>query len=97
MLEPASPAISARNAITSGRFRSVSFRLSSNRRLSSGRPDESLRLLDSLNETDRNRPEVIALRAEIAGDAGSSIEERAARSEERRVGKECRSRWSPYH
>src|SRR3712207_7754380 len=23
--------------------------------------------------------------------------ERAARSEERRVGKECRSRWSPYH
>src|SRR2546427_13304342 len=25
------------------------------------------------------------------------IERRAARSEERRVGKECRSRWSPYH
>src|SRR3712207_7360136 len=24
-------------------------------------------------------------------------QERAARSEERRVGKECRSRWSPYH
>src|SRR5215203_7051221 len=23
--------------------------------------------------------------------------ERASRSEERRVGKECRSRWSPYH
>ena len=23
--------------------------------------------------------------------------EKAARSEERRVGKECRSRWSPYH
>src|SRR3989442_4575629 len=23
--------------------------------------------------------------------------DRAARSEERRVGKECRSRWSPYH
>ena len=22
---------------------------------------------------------------------------RSARSEERRVGKECRSRWSPYH
>jgi len=43
-----------------------------------GRPDESLRLLDSLNETDRKRPEVIALRAEIAGDAGSSVEERAA-------------------
>src|SRR2546427_11367819 len=25
------------------------------------------------------------------------VEEYAARSEERRVGKECRSRWSPYH
>ena len=24
-------------------------------------------------------------------------EERGWRSEERRVGKECRSRWSPYH
>ena len=24
-------------------------------------------------------------------------EEQSARSEERRVGKECRSRWSPYH
>ena len=28
------------------------------------------------------------------GDKSSSI---AERSEERRVGKECRSRWSPYH
>src|SRR5256885_12218021 len=25
------------------------------------------------------------------------VAERAQRSEERRVGKECRSRWSPYH
>ena len=25
------------------------------------------------------------------------LEERRPRSEERRVGKECRSRWSPYH
>src|SRR2546426_6038866 len=25
------------------------------------------------------------------------VKEDAARSEERRVGKECRSRWSPYH
>ena len=25
------------------------------------------------------------------------IQEKLARSEERRVGKECRSRWSPYH
>ena len=25
------------------------------------------------------------------------LEDEIARSEERRVGKECRSRWSPYH
>src|SRR3712207_3310412 len=34
------------------------------------------------------------------GEAGSDEDERLARearSEERRVGKECRSRWSPYH
>ena len=29
--------------------------------------------------------------------AGADIAEMAGRSEERRVGKECRSRWSPYH
>ena len=27
----------------------------------------------------------------------SELKEFIARSEERRVGKECRSRWSPYH
>ena len=27
----------------------------------------------------------------------TEAEERISRSEERRVGKECRSRWSPYH
>ena len=31
-----------------------------------------------------------------AGDLQGSVPERS-RSEERRVGKECRSRWSPYH
>ena len=29
--------------------------------------------------------------------AGFVIRNRVKRSEERRVGKECRSRWSPYH
>ena len=28
---------------------------------------------------------------------GSGMMEEGGRSEERRVGKECRSRWSPYH
>ena len=29
--------------------------------------------------------------------ASESLQEHLTRSEERRVGKECRSRWSPYH
>src|SRR2546430_17138754 len=33
--------------------------------------------------------------SELVG--GESAAERGLRSEERRVGKECRSRWSPYH
>ena len=28
---------------------------------------------------------------------GAEIDSKKGRSEERRVGKECRSRWSPYH
>ena len=32
-----------------------------------------------------------------ANPLASPLEDRANRSEERRVGKECRSRWSPYH
>jgi len=32
-----------------------------------------------------------------AGYAGNDEAASVARSEERRVGKECRSRWSPYH
>ena len=31
------------------------------------------------------------------GRAGETHPEKNSRSEERRVGKECRSRWSPYH
>ena len=33
----------------------------------------------------------------IAGAAQNAGEQHLCRSEERRVGKECRSRWSPYH
>ena len=36
-------------------------------------------------------------RAEICFDSITDKAGFAARSEERRVGKECRSRWSPYH
>src|SRR4030095_3101835 len=35
--------------------------------------------------------------ASAQGICGSGLIDAIARSEERRVGKECRSRWSPYH
>src|SRR2546430_11791250 len=34
---------------------------------------------------------------QVLCDLNATVSESAARSEERRVGKECRSRWSPYH
>jgi len=43
-----------------------------------GKREEALRVLDALSEKNRQTPEVIALRAEIANDGGSSLEERAA-------------------
>ena len=43
-------------------------------------------------------PAVAALRSTLAaGTDGNGADVLGARSEERRVGKECRSRWSPYH
>ena len=47
--------------------------------------------LDSLAPAGANQPTVTLLRALTVGFASPE------RSEERRVGKECRSRWSPYH
>lgn len=46
-----------------------------------GKREDALRLLDSLTENDRRTAEVIALRAEIMGESGSSAEERAALEE----------------
>jgi tetratricopeptide (TPR) repeat protein len=43
-----------------------------------GKPDDATRILDGLPDRDKQRPEVIALRAELAGDAESSAEARAA-------------------
>src|SRR2546430_4214278 len=42
----------------------------------------------------RDEADVVLRKAELRGLGG---EAEVARSEERRVGKECRSRWSPYH
>ena len=38
---------------------------------------------------------VVKIESNSSGNIHSHVEEQ--RSEERRVGKECRSRWSPYH
>src|SRR2546430_14494194 len=43
-----------------------------------------------MSDSDKN-VEILTLRHQLA------VLQRQTRSEERRVGKECRSRWSPYH
>ena len=47
----------------------------------------------------KGRPVSVGELTELADSDRRSVEEAlvALRSEERRVGKECRSRWSPYH
>ena len=59
---------------------------------------KALRLLD-LGETERASGilEEIVIEADKAQDSLFFIRANRSRSEERRVGKECRSRWSPYH
>ena len=39
----------------------------------------------------------VGLVSVIVGLGSTIVDLRGIRSEERRVGKECRSRWSPYH
>src|SRR5690349_19471403 len=48
-------------------------------------------------EVSAGHPARRALLGNAASDAISRADAYADRSEERRVGKECRSRWSPYH
>src|SRR2546427_4910087 len=46
----------------------------------------------------RSRDELVRMQRQMAAERHALEEERKKlRSEERRVGKECRSRWSPYH
>ena len=46
----------------------------------------------------RKGPEIVQGQAEVTEyRVSSKVPGRILRSEERRVGKECRSRWSPYH
>src|SRR3712207_9256749 len=51
--------------------------------------------LPSLSQNQRGVPQTLA--RPTCGTEGQNLQSYPARSEERRVGKECRSRWSPYH
>ena len=57
-----------------------------------GDSDNKLQLLAPLNENS-----TIAKFLDRNGPGMQQLAYRVTRSEERRVGKECRSRWSPYH
>ena len=58
-------------------------------------------IVQDLAQSDRIRVQVPAVSPEVSTEIQNAIADKAgvapARSEERRVGKECRSRWSPYH
>ena len=48
-------------------------------------------------ESDRIQYHTYKLRPNLSGSSIKWVTDGDTRSEERRVGKECRSRWSPYH
>ena len=55
------------------------------------------RVGDLLTEKDFYRPDHGLIYRVIGKLVGEAMPADVIRSEERRVGKECRSRWSPYH
>src|SRR2546425_4882951 len=58
---------------------------------------DTARALDGLDVVVADDQLMTALAAQPSGYETRSAPDDLARSEERRVGKECRSRWSPYH
>src|SRR2546430_14114128 len=57
-------------------------------------------VVGALDKVKIDPPRIVASKAEVTVDAKEDILDYqffGHRSEERRVGKECRSRWSPYH
>jgi len=68
-----------------------------------GTEEKQINTEEPVTNTEQNTAEEIpvlnnTIIDEMASAAGKSEElEKLRRSEERRVGKECRSRWSPYH
>src|SRR5256886_17572297 len=61
------------------------------------RPDPRTPLAEGLGALDHAVRSGRALYAGISSYTPEQTREADGRSEERRVGKECRSRWSPYH
>ena len=62
-----------------------------------GTPNEKIRLLWIQNRIQFKNPLVDMLEKEFGAVVVIDELNSITRSEERRVGKECRSRWSPYH
>ena len=65
---------------------------------------EQISMKQAMSELSDREKRILALRfydgktqMEVAREVGISQAQVSRRSEERRVGKECRSRWSPYH
>ena len=58
-------------------------------------PEETHRLLSAIGHAGKDA--LIDETARALGDVNRPAARERSRSEERRVGKECRSRWSPYH
>ena len=61
---------------------------------SSGEDNEAAKLFDKTNDIIRK---ITRYATQISEKNALGANRREERSEERRVGKECRSRWSPYH
>ena len=56
-----------------------------------------MKAVDKLSENILDKLSIDFLRSQVLKNAYGNNDTVIARSEERRVGKECRSRWSPYH
>src|SRR2546425_10068976 len=63
------------------------------------RPGYAVEIANVLSGLFNDLGPIVAPRPLMSGDHGAWVErlDCVERSEERRVGKECRSRWSPYH
>src|SRR2546430_15265794 len=66
-----------------------------------GHADTALETLERALAIDPEYPPALLYRGQVLyeskNDTAGAISSWEKRSEERRVGKECRSRWSPYH